>query len=82
MGKPYNEVVISGVQASIYRCRALKIAEKPRALCFGMSDKRNNLAWELAGRAKPQNTAHSTTGSTDTNYKGAFWYALNVPVCF
>ena len=36
MGKSYSEVVISGVQASIYRCRELKIAERPNE----MSDKK------------------------------------------
>jgi hypothetical protein len=44
--------VISGVQASFYRCRGLKIAERLRALCIGMSDKRHNLnigSWREAG---------------------------------
>jgi hypothetical protein len=52
MGKPYSEVVISSVQASIYRCRGLQIEERPRAVCVGMSDKITNLSLEAGRKGK------------------------------
>ena len=74
MGNPYSEVVISGVRASIYRCRGLKIAERPRALCIGMSDKRNNL--NIGSGREGQNTAQIAAGSTGLNHNWAFWHSI------